>query len=284
MRGFSIIGMCLLLALSLTACSSAVIDDATGQLHAYSFRPIDDIVESELSVTNFANDGSATLPIHTTIPVACTLVYGTTPQFGSLTLDQDMAGGTHSDHSPLLTGLEPETLYFFRMQGVDESGVIYLSQAMTFTTRVQEVTTTENLASPDMGAEVIAYSSAFGGAGVNDRWGASSAFDGNANSEWSSSGDGDEAWIEVQLARRAHIGRIEFQTRSMSDGSAIAHQFAVTSENGETYGPFELPDASQSYTFDVDFDAQTLRFRLTDTTGGNTGVGDIAVYGDLLGE
>ena len=152
MRGTSMIVLCLLVALSLTACSPRVIDDATGLLHTYSFRPIDDIVESELIVTNFANDGSATLPIHTTIPVACTLVYGTTPQFGSLTLDQDMAGGTHSDQqSPLLTGLEPETLYFFRMQGVDESGVIYLSQVMTFTTPVQEVTTTENLASPDIG-------------------------------------------------------------------------------------------------------------------------------------
>ena len=119
---------------------------------------------------------------------------------------------------------------------------------------------------------------------MNDRWGASSAFDGNVNSESSSSGDGDEAWIEVQLARRAHIDRIEFQTRSMSDGSAIAHQFAVTSENGETYGPYDLPDARQSYTFDVDIDAQTLRFSLTGTTGGNTGVVDIAVYGELLGE
>ncbi|HID52305.1 MAG TPA: hypothetical protein EYP41_09725 [Anaerolineae bacterium] len=78
-------------------------------------------------MTNFANDGSATLPVQTSVPVACTVVYGKTPDFGSLTLDQDMAGGAHSDHNPLLTGLEPETEYYFRLQGVDDDGNIHIS-------------------------------------------------------------------------------------------------------------------------------------------------------------
>lgn len=63
-------------------------------------RSIDEIFAQPLEVTNFANDGSATLPIQTNIPVACTIVYGTTPQFGSVSLDQDMDGGTHSNHNP----------------------------------------------------------------------------------------------------------------------------------------------------------------------------------------
>lgn len=140
------------------------------------------------------------------MPVACTIVYGTTPEFGSLTLDQDMAGGTHSDHNPLLTGLEPETEYFFRVQGVDDDGIVYLSEVMTFTTpdfaaSAGAQVATDNLASTAMGAEVIGYSSSFGDAGLNDRWGAGNAFDDNPNTEWSTAGDGDGAWVEVKLAQ-----------------------------------------------------------------------------------
>ena len=140
------------------------------------------------------------------MPVACTIVYGTTPVFGSLTLDQDMAGGTHSDHNPLLTGLELETEYFFRVQGVDDDGIVYLPEVMTFTTpdfaaSAGAQVATDNLASTAIGAEVIGYSSSFGDAGLNDRWGAGNAFDDNPNTEWSTAGDGDGAWVEVKLAQ-----------------------------------------------------------------------------------
>lgn len=253
-------------------------------LEGYTFRSIDEIIDAELEVANFANDGTATLPIHTSVPVACTVVYGTTPEFGSLSLDQDMAGGTHSDHNPLLSGLEPETEYYFRAQGVDDDGIVYLSEVMTFTTPPEDTSQSENLASPDRGAEVIGYSSAFGDAGMLDRWGAGSAFDDNPNTEWSSAGDGSEAWIEVQLAGPARVDSVEFQSRSMSDGSAITRAFTVTTPEGEEYGPFDIPDTSSSYRFEVPFEAETLRFNLMETSGGNTGVVDIAVYGELLGE
>ena len=245
-------------------------------------RPIDDIIDAELLVTNFANDGSATLPIETKIPVACTLVYGLTPEFGSLPLDQDMAGGTHSSHNPLLSNLQPENTYYFRVQGVDDNGVIYLSGVMTFTTPPLDDSPVENLASPEMGAEIIGYSSAFGNADVNESWGAGSAFDGSPNTAWSSAGDGSDAWVEVALAKPAHVERIEFQTRSMSDGTAIALKFIVATDSGEVFGPFTLPDASKPYSFDVSIDAKSLRFDLIDTTGGNTGATEIAVYGNFV--
>lgn len=251
----------------------------------YNFQSIDTIIDQELEVINFANDGTATLPIHTGVPVACTVIYGTTPEFGSLSLDQDMAGGAHSDHNPLLRDLEPETTYYFRVQGVDDKGTVYLSDVMTFTTpppdRSQQA---ENLASPDLGAVISGYSSAFGSADLNERWGAGSAFDDNPNTEWSSAGDGNNAWVEVVLAQRARIDSVAFYTRAMSDGSAIARAFTVTTDGGETFGPFDLPDASRPYTFDVAIEAKSLRFDLVDTTGGNSGVVDIAVYGEFMGE
>ena len=63
------------------------------------FRPVEDIIEGDLEVMNFAGE-TATLPITTSVPVACTIVYGETEEFGSLSVDLDMDGGTHSDHNP----------------------------------------------------------------------------------------------------------------------------------------------------------------------------------------
>lgn len=271
-------------ALVLAACAAEEQGDTAGLAEGISVKPVDEIVDADLLVTNFAGDGTATLPIHTSIPVACSVVYGTTQEFGSLSLDQDMAGGTHSDHNPLLSGLEPETEYFYRVQGVDDTGVIYLSKVMTFTTPPFEESQTQNLASPDMGAEITGYSSAFGDAGPNDRWGAGSAFDDSPNSEWSSAGDGNEAWIEVKLAQRARIDSVAFHSRAMTDGSAITRSFTVTTNTGEVHGPFELANADNSYAFEVEILAESLRFNLVDTTGGNTGVVDIAVYGKFVGE
>jgi len=263
----------------LTSCSNS---GGSALTEGIIFRSMDKIIEGPLEVTNFASDGSATLPIHTMVPVACTVVYGTTPEFGSLTLDQDMAGGTHSDHNPLLSGLEPETTYYFRVQGVDDDGNIYLSEVMTFTAPPLDDSPVENLASPLHGAEITGYSSAFGGAAPDERWGAASAFDDNPNTEWSSAGDGDDAWIEIKLSQPARIAAVSFQSRAMPDGSAITLAFTVATEDGEIMGPFDVPDTSQSFEFEIAVEAQTLRFELVDTTGGNTGVVDIAVFGEFI--
>jgi len=193
-----------------------------------------------------------------------------------------MAGGAHSDHNPRLSGLEPETKYYFRVQGVDASGIVYLSEVMTFVTPARETSEVKNLASPLLGAEITGYSSAYGHAAPNDLWGAASAFDDNTSTEWASAGDGSKAWIGVHLAKPARITAVSFQTRSMSDGSATTLAFTVTTDSGEVYGPFDVPDAGQSFDFEVAFEAQNLRFGLVDTTGGNTGVVDIAVYGEFV--
>ncbi len=255
-------------------------------LEGVTFRPISDIVEDvdAIQPQDFRNDGTAVLPIVTTIPVACTVVYGTTTDFGQLTFDMNMTSPTIIDHNPILTGLEPETLYYFRLQGTDDNGVIYLSEVMNFTTPPLDTSESANLASPSRGATVVGYSSAFGEAGLDERWGAGSAFDDNPNTQWSSAGDGDSAWVEVELAGPARITGVEFWSRSMSDGSSITREFTVTTEQGEVYGPFELPNAEEAYQFDVEFQATILRFELVSTTGGNTGVVDIVVYGEFLSE
>ncbi|HUF38429.1 MAG TPA: fibronectin type III domain-containing protein [Anaerolineales bacterium] len=271
-----ITALCAAVLILLAACASP----ASGLTADVTFRPVDDILDTPLEITNFVN-GTARLPITTSIPVACTIVYGTTPEFGSLTLDQDMAGGTHSEHNPLLSGLESETTYYYRVQGVDDDGNIYLSETLTFTTPAFADAPTDNLATPANGGEILGYSSAFNDAAPDERWGVGSAFDDDPTTEWSTAGDGSAAWVEVRLAGLAAIHTIAFHTRTMSDGSAVTLAFTVTTDRGEVYGPFEVPDSGAPAEFSVDFEAETLRFDLVETTGGNTGVVDIAVFGDF---
>ena len=62
--------------------------------------------------------------------------------------------------------------------------------------------------------------------------------------------------------------------------TAQVNSFQVTTDRGETYGPFFVDDATTIYRFDTSFTAKRLRFELLDTTGGNTGALEIEVYGD----
>ena len=279
----SIATLITLVGIAILALASTVLlaqDDELDDIIAeVNFRPISEITDDSLQINTFFNDGAATLPIFTNVPVACTIVYGTTTEFGQLTLDDDMAGGAHQDHSPLLTGLEPETEYFYRVQGTDAAGNFYVSEVMTFTTPAFEAPETDNLLSIFNSAEVIGYSSAFDDAGPDERWGVNAAFDDNPGTAWSSDGDGDDAWIEVEMAQRAQINRIEFRSRSMTDGSAIVESFTITTDDGSVYGPFDVPGTESVHEYAVDFVAKTLRFDVESSTGGNTGAVDIAAFG-----
>jgi len=223
-------------------------------------------------------DASARLHVVSTLPVACSVVYGSTREFGQIAVDADMGAGAHQDHNAVLTGLEPDTRYYYRVQGTDAAGNLYVSEVMTFRT-LPEIETA-NLLSPENGAQIVGVSSNFGGQPDDGRWGALNALDGNPGTAWSSSGDGDDAWIEVELAQRSRITRVEFWTRFMADGTAQITSFTITTDSGDEYGPFTLPDAEQSYTFDVEIEAKTLRFDVETSSGGNTGAVEIAVYGE----
>ena len=67
----------------------------------------------------------------------------------------------------------------------------------------------------------------------------------------------------------------------MSDGTAQIFRFTVTTDRGETFGPFDLPNATRIHTFPVQFTARTLRFDAVETNSGNTGAVEIEVYGTL---
>ncbi len=136
-----------------------------------------------------------------------------------------------------------------------------------------------NLALMENGASVSGVSSNFGGGADDSNFGARNALDGDPSTEWSSAGDGDDAWIEVELAEVTRIRSVGFWTRTMGD-SAQVRSFQVTTGDGEVHGPFAVDDATTIYYFDTNLEAKRLKFEVLETSGGNTGALEIEVYGD----
>lgn len=133
-----------------------------------------------------------------------------------------------------------------------------------------------NLALISNGARVVAASSVFGG--DEDTWGPDHAIDGNASTHWATEGNGDGAWIEIELADETSISEIGFWSRTMGTTAQI-FAFRVVTDRGETHGPFELNDASTTNHFPVEFTAKRLKFEAVKTSGSNTGAVEIEVYG-----
>ena len=78
---------------------------------------------------------SAGLKFISSIPLACTVVFGKTEQFGMMANDPDMGSLTTIDHNPVLGGLEPDTKYFFRVQGTAADGTLYAAKRVVLLLR-----------------------------------------------------------------------------------------------------------------------------------------------------
>lgn len=212
------------------------------------------------------------------VPIVCNVAYGTDSEYGRLTL---MAmTGPLTDHEVLLLGLEPDTEYHYRITATDSSSNIYQSDDLTFVTAEatdERQPSGENVASADAGARVIAVSSNWGGGDADSSFGANKAIDGNSATEWSSDGQGNDAWIEIELAQAYDLEMVGFWTRTMGNSAQI-HSFKVVTDDGTQLGPYDLPDAATAYYFDVQVTTKRLRFEVESSSGGNTGAIEIEAY------
>ncbi len=246
-------------------------------------RPVESILKAPPRVV--FEDGRAVLTLETTIPVACVVVYGPTPEFGSMAFDQAMGQAAHRVHRVVFPKLKAGSRYFYRLQGSDARGNLYQSRTYTFTTPAGTKKSPSpygiNLALAKLGTRVIAKSSNYAGAADDEPWGAQNAIDGDPTTEWSSNGDGDRAWITIALPRPAKIRAVGFWTRTMGD-SAQVESFGLEDEQGRTYGPFRLPDAKRLYVFPAQTQGQRFTFRVVRSSGGNTGAVEIALFGEFL--
>ncbi len=248
-------------ALLLIACTDET-DDAAG------IEPIESILASEIDIAIDPSGTAATLTVETNIPVACAVIYGTDDTYGSIAVDNDMQGGAHHDHGPLLTGLEPDTEYQYVLQGSDAAGTIYRSDPMTFRTPPAADNALGTNVAPT--GTVTAVSSEF-----SDAFAATNAIDADLGTEWSTAGDGNDAFIEIDLGRPHPITAIAFRTRRMTDGTAITNTFTVTIGDA-TLGPY--PAGTDAAILDEPITAETVRIDADQTTGGNTGATEIEIY------
>ncbi len=246
-------------ALVVSACSGGA---------EQTIEPIEPILVGDVEILTDPSGTVASLSVETSVPVACAVIYGTDDSFGQLAVDSDMDGGAHENHGPLMTGLEPDTEYSYVLQGSDSDGTIYRSDIRTFRTPVAAESGLGTNIAPN--GTVTGASSEF-----SQQFAASQAIDGDLGTEWSTAGDGDDLWIEIDLGQEAEISGLAFRTRQMTDGTAITDTFSVII-GGTTYGPF--PTGTEPVAFDSPVIGRTLRIEAEQTTGGNTGATEIEIY------
>lgn len=232
-------------------------------------RSLTEILDGEVVVEPDASGTAAVLRVTTTIDVVCAVSFGRDATLGSLATDADMAGGGHRTHQPLMAPLEPGVTYRYRLSGIAADGTLYQSDTLEFTTPVSSATERTNLAP---GGTIADVSSEY-----SDSYRAANAIDGSLATEWSSRGDGDDAFITVDLGAPVAVTGVGFRSREMADGTSITTSFTVTVDDAETFGPFASgPGLSVA---DLMVTGQVFRIDVATSTGGNTGAVEIEIYG-----
>ena len=215
---------------------------------------MDEVVTFDnLRVENIT-DESAVIRFTTSIGTTCEVEYGFSEGSLDKTRTDPMMGpdSLSTVHTVTLDGLTAETMYYYRARAVTESGTVYYSDVNTFTTLPATVTAAyANIALAEAGTTVKSVSSNYGGGSNDTAYGANNAIDGKLSTEWSSFGDGDEAYIELDLGQMRDIARFGFQSRKMQDGSSIIKSFTLVFDNQKTSGPYETNDPDSLYVFDI---------------------------------
>lgn len=253
------LGLTLAVILVAASCAGAATDDVA---------PFEDIAVAGPVVVSDLSGTAAVLTVETSIDAVCAVAYGEDAPMGNIATDREMESGGHSEHRVVVSGLQPDTEYQYRLQGVGADGRLYRSEIFSFTT--PEASASDLRPNLAVGAAVVDVSSEF-----SESFRAGNAVDGDLGTEWSSRGDGDEAYITIDLGASAEVRAVAFRTREMSDGTAITRTFTVTVDDGEALGPFP---AGANPT-EVSFTGKVLRFDVDESTGGNTGAVEIEVFG-----
>jgi hypothetical protein len=217
--------------------------------------------------------GGAVLRVVTSVDVACAVSYGPTDALGFIATDTDMAGGGHTNHQPLMRGLEPGSTYSYQVSAIDPSGRLYQSDLMQFTYEPGDDVQAVETPAPNVVslASVTDVSSEY-----SDAYAGRNAVDGDLSTEWSSAGDGDDAYIVLDFGEDMQFAGVGFRTREMTDGTSITTSFTVTVA-GRTYGPFDAGPGMSIGRFQAL--GTSLRVDVETSTGGNTGAVEIEVYG-----
>lgn len=225
------------------------------------------------------DSGRGIFRVTTTVPMICAIVWGETEAFGNFNNSLAMSGTGITQHDVILPGALPGRTYFSQVQGSTADGTLYRSETGTFT--IDPIAPEErpppaadsgpNLA---LDATVVDVSSEF-----NDSFAADNVIDDSGTTEWSSNGDGDSAFITLDLGASHPVGGVEFLTRSMLDGSAITETYSVTVDDSESFGPFPAGTPNDPNRADVTTSGRVFRFDVDTSSGGNVGAVEIRILG-----
>ncbi len=239
-------------------------------------RPFSEVQASAFSFAPDPTDPSrAIFRVTTTEPMICAIVWGDDDSFGRFNNSLSMNGTGIVEHDVVLPDVEAGVEYQYVVQGTTADGTWYRSDVGTF--RVDTVavaTTVDHGANLALGASVVDASSAFSTA-----FAAGNAIDGDTATEWATAGDGDGAFITIDLGAAHHIGGVDFLTRAMADGTSITNTFTLSVDGGGPLGPFPAGTVAAPRVADVDVTGRRLRFDVASSTGGNVGAVEIQVFG-----
>lgn len=258
-----------LLALSVAACGSGSGPDV-------EVRPFEEVQASEMTFeADPTNPARGLFRVTTSEPMICAIVWGEDDSLGNFNNSLDMAGTGIVQHDVVLPGVEPGMEYSFVVQGTTADGTLYRSEPGTFV-----IPDTGSTSPPaDRGPNLAQGATVEASSEFNDAFAASNAVDGDLTTEWSTAGDGDDAWIAVDLGESAEVAAVEFLTRSMTDGSATAETYTVRIDGGDELGPFPAGNAADRQPAEVSAEGQLFEFRVESSSGGNTGAVEVGVYG-----
>ncbi len=239
---------------------------------------ISPILVQEPVFTTGAN-GVVAMQIETTIDVGCNIVFGPDDTYGTLATDVDMSDGAHDVHTVILGELTPGDVVHYNLQGASPDGQLYQGSSDRTFVVPEPGGSTLATGAPDaaadgrtnlaLGVDVTASSE------FNANFGASNAVDGNPATQWSSRGDGDDAFLEIDLGAPTSIDGIGFWTRDMSDGTAVIESIRILVD-GIDLGVH--PVGRDLTVVEIEAVGQVVRIEAETTTGGNTGAVEVAVY------
>ncbi len=264
-------------ALVVAACGGSGSDG--GQGLDSEVRPFSEVQASEFEYENDPTfPGRGIFRVTTTEPMICAIVWGETEALGNFNNSLAMNGTGIITHDVFLPGAEPGRTYFYQVQGSTADGTLYSTELATFTLPESDEADAsmdgaahgKNLA---LGATVLDVSSEFSAS-----WSAANAIDGDMTTEWSTSGDGDDGFITIDLGAESDVAGVEFLTRTMANGTATTSTFWVVVDGEERLGPFRAGSPADPSFQAAEFRGRVLTFEIDTSTGGNTGAIEIRVF------
>ncbi len=220
---------------------------------------------------------SALVSFGTTVPTLASTAFGPGEALGRSARMSHTEPFT--DHRVQLLALDPETQYRAEVALIDAAANVYRAEPVSFRTTAAP-TSADGAFGPNLAVQgaVRAVSSNWGGGGDDSSFGADHAIDGDPKTEWSSDGEGDDAWIEIELAAPTEIAGVGVWSRTMGNSADIL-RFRVLNGAGEALGEFDLPDVKRLHAFALaPTTLSVLRFEVVESTGGNTGLRELEVY------